>query len=272
MKLLIDIGNTSLKWALLQGDSPGPMTAARHFGALPIDVLASWDQLQGIDQVLVASVGPEAVVDAVTTAVAAYWQCSLTRIRTAAEAQGIRIAYAEPARLGVDRFLTLIGAHWIAQRLDLQGRESQQQPLTPSLQRHPNRAALVIDVGTAITFDALLADGRHRGGQILPGILMLRESLLQGTRLPSHQTQPDQGHPQQDPWTADTGPAIISASLHAPAALAERLRESLYQETGVPPRLILTGGDAEQLAPLLSEPLQLHPELVLVGLARFAQS
>ncbi len=249
MKLLIEIGNTSLKWALLQGDSPGPMTAARHFGALPIDVLASWEPLQGIDQVLLASVGPEAVVDAVTAAIAAYWQCPLTRITTAAEAQGVKIAYAEPDRLGVDRFLALIGAHWIAQT-----------------------ATLIIDAGTAITFDALLNNGRHRGGQILPGINLLRESLLRGTRLPPHQTQPDQRQVLQDPWATDTGPAIVAASLQAPAALAEHLRDNLHQETGIPPRLILTGGDAEQLAPLLSEPLQLQPDLVLMGLARFAQS
>lgn len=271
MKLLIEIGNTSLKWALLQGDTPGPMAAARHFGALPIDVLASWEQLQGIDQVLLASVGPEAVVDAVTSAVAAYWQCPLTRIKTAAEAQGVKIAYADPERLGVDRFLALIGAHWIARSQDWQGPGEQQTPPVPTLQRHSNCATLIIDAGTAITFDALLADGRHRGGQILPGISLLRESLLRGTRLPPHQTQPDQRQGLQDPWATDTGPAIVAASLQAPAALAEHLRDNLRQETGMLPRLILTGGDAEQLAPLLSEPLQRQPELVLLGLARVAQ-
>ncbi len=111
----------------------------------------------------------------------------------------------------------------------------------------------------------MLADGTHRGGQILPGIATLRDSLLQGTRLPPHQTQDQSEH-----WGQDTGPAIAAASLHAPAALGERLRETLRHETGRAPRVILTGGDAERLAPLLQAPVRLQPDLVLRGLARFA--
>ncbi|NEX16814.1 MAG: type III pantothenate kinase [Halochromatium sp.] len=302
MKLLIEIGNTSLKWALLQGEAglPGPMAAARHFGALPIDVLASWDQLGGVERVLVASVGPDTVLDAVKTAVAAYWQCPLTPIETSAEALGVRVAYAEPERLGVDRFLALIGAHWLAGRPDLlTGALEQVKPepeltykpkprggfssdhvpaVKPTVSPSPERplprhsetpesgcATLIIDAGTAITFDALLADGRHRGGQIMPGISMLRESLLRGTRLPPHQTLD-----QHDPWGIDTGPAIAAASLQAPAALAERLRSVLHQETGKIPRLLMTGGDAGRLAPLLDQTVHLQPDLVLIGLSRFA--
>lgn len=278
MKLLVEIGNTSLKWALLQteADLPGPMAAARHFGALPIDVLASWDQLGGIERVLVASVGPDTVLDAIRTAIAAYWQCPLTRIETSAEALGVRIAYAKPERLGVDRFLALIGAHWLAGRPDLSADHvpavkptaspsPELPPLRYSETPEQDRATLIIDAGTAITFDALLADGSHRGGQIMPGISMLRESLLQGTRLPPHQTLD-----QHDPWGLDTGPAIAAASLQAPAALAERLRTALHQETGKIPRLLMTGGDAERLVPLLSQTVHLQPDLVLIGLSRFA--
>ncbi|MBK5937692.1 type III pantothenate kinase [Halochromatium roseum] len=283
MKLLVEIGNTSLKWALLDAELPGPMVAARHFGSLPIDVLASWEKLESVDGVLVASVGPASVLDAVSSATAAYWQCPLERIESQAAAWGIQVAYQEPARLGVDRFLALIGAQWLAERPELLANaepdpvRAEPKSVTAVIATKPLHdsespqtpeqgcATLVIDAGTAITFDALLADGRHRGGQILPGIAMLRESLLQGTRLPPHQAQD-----HYTPWGADTGPAISAASLQAPAALAERLRSALQQETGKIPRLIITGGDADRLVPLLRRTIHLQPDLVLMGLARFA--
>lgn len=267
MTLLVEIGNTSLKWSRLTGGQLGSMAAARHYGSLPIDVLASWEQLDGIKMVLVASVGPESVIDAVRSAATAYWQCPFTRVETQAQAQGIKIAYADAARLGVDRFLALIGAHWLDERqgsVTEAGSDAQRQPATTHEARRPS---LVVDAGTAVTFDALLANGAHLGGQILPGVTMLRESLLGDLRLPSHQTQD-----HSDPWGTDTGPAIAAASLQAPAALAERLLQRLQQDTGTMPRLILTGGDAERIASLMHHPCECEPALVLNGLARFAST
>lgn len=257
VKLLIDIGNTSLKWALRNGPQLGPMTAARHFGALPIDVIASWEQIAAVDQILVSSVGPDAVLDAVTAAAAAYWGCALTRVRTQARAHGVTIAYAEPSRLGVDRFLGLVAAH------ALEGSPTDPGSAGPTAVE-PRAPTLIVDAGTAITFDGLLADGVHLGGQILPGITTMRSSLLQDTQLPSHHT-----HDHSDVWAQDTGPAIAGASLQAPVALAERLMRQLEQRTGNPARLVLTGGDAERLAPFLPA-AEHHPDLVLQGLARFA--
>jgi type III pantothenate kinase len=255
MKLLVDIGNTSLKWALSDEAEIGPMAVARHYGALPIDVLAAWEAIESVDAVLVGSVGPSEVVDAVRTASASYWRAPVEQIKTQAQAHGVRIAYAEPSRFGVDRFLALIGARWLAQqaRFDTLGRE------------YIETATLVVDAGTAITIDGLLADGTHLGGQILPGIPMLRASLLQNTRLPAHHTQ---DHDRL--WGDDTGPAIAAASLQAPAALGERLLRGLHEQSGQRPRLLLTGGDAERLAPHFHSSYQHQADLVLIGLARFA--
>ncbi len=265
MKLLVEIGNTSLNWCRLDGGQLGEMTAARHYGSLPIDVLASWEQLAGITGVLVASVGPESVVEAVRATAAAYWQCPFSRIETQAQVQGVKIAYADAARLGVDRFLAMIGAYWldVRQGLAIGADAEAQQPA--ATEPEPRRPTLVVDAGTAITFDALLADGRHLGGQILPGLSMLRQSLLHNTQLPSHETQD-----HTDSWASDTGPAIAAASLQAPVALAERLLQRLQQDSGTMPRLILTGGDAERIAPLFRESYECQPALVLKGLARFA--
>jgi type III pantothenate kinase len=256
VKLLVDIGNTSLKWALSDGVEVGPMLAVRHFGALPIDLLAAWEAIESVDVLLLASVGPGEVAEAVRTVAALYWQCPVEQIETQAQAHGVRIAYTEPSRFGVDRFLALIGARWLAQ----------QAIQADTVEREFVEAAtLVVDAGTAITIDGLLADGTHLGGQILPGIPTLRASLLQNTRLPAHHTQ---DHDRL--WGDDTGPAIAAASLQAPAALGERLLLALEDESGQQPRLLLTGGDAERLAPHFRSSYEHRADLVLVGLARFA--
>lgn len=250
MDLLLDIGNTSLKWATFDGAELSPMGSARHHGALPVDVLAAWDDLTGIDRLLLGRVGPAAVEAAVLRVAETCWGPRVERVATSAGAFGVRVAYAEPARLGVDRFLALIGALHIA---------------------GPDNAdavpRLIVDAGTAITYDLLDADGTHRGGLILPGIGAMRETLFAGTQIPRYEPAD-----VTQPWAADTAEAIAAASIQAPAALAERLHGRLAGGTGKTPLLLLTGGDAERLLPALAVPSVLVPDLVLRGLARFAMA
>lgn len=255
MDLLIDIGNTNLRWATWDRDRPGgTQTGAglgevhtlRHHGALPIDLLAAWDRLASPGQVLVSNVaGPELAAHLSRT-VRSLWGLDPSFAATRAEGFGVRIAYAEPGRLGVDRWLALIAAH-----------------------RHAPGATLIVDAGTAITYDLLLADGDHLGGLILPGVRMLRETLLAGTRIPPSEHQPEPG-PADPAWARDTAAAIAGASLQAPAALAERLWGRLRDQAGTEPQLILTGGDAERLASLVGVPTRILPALVLQGLALLA--
>jgi type III pantothenate kinase len=251
MDLLIDIGNTNLRWATHDPEVPapagegpllGPVAGVHHHGALPIDLLAAWDQLDPPARVLVGNVGGNDLADHLARATRSLWGIEPSFAVPQARALGVRVAYAEPMRLGVDRWLALIAAH-------------HQGP----------GAALIVDAGTAITYDLLLADGQHLGGLILPGVHLMRETLLGRTRIPpvSGPTDPDPGAP----WATDTATAISGASLQAPAALAERLWGQLCDQVGDSPRLILTGGDAESLAPLIHVPAHIQPALVLQGLA-----
>ena len=242
MQLLVDIGNTSIKWATWNGARLADSGSAKHHGALPIDLLAVWDDLQHISGLLVARVVPRSVHDAVARIAAARWQCRVRLVETSAEAHGVRIAYAEPARLGVDRFLALIGAH-----------------------ANQTGAKLIVDADTAITYDLLLANGDHLGGLILPGIALLRDSVLAGTQIPRYEpAEADQV------WAADTAEAVAAASIQAPAALAERLSQRLSDDMAQTPTLIITGGDAERLLPAMPTGTVHHPDLVLQGLSRFA--
>lgn len=268
MWLLLDIGNTSVKWACLADGGLGPMGSARHHGALPLDLLAAWDGLTGVTGLLIGRVGPPAVEAAVLKAAAALWQPRVQRVGTLAAAHGVRVAYPEPTRLGVDRFLALIGAHWFGARwFGARWPGGDPAAALASASTPPDAAAprLIVDAGTAITFDLLGADGRHYGGLILAGVSAMREALFAGTQLPRSEPADI-----TQPWATDTAEAIAAASIQAPAALAGRLYHRLAVETGATPLLLLTGGDAERLLPALDLPVTPVPDLVLRGLARFA--
>jgi type III pantothenate kinase len=266
MNLLIDIGNTSLRWTLQRevgpsggsGDGLGELGAVRHGGALPIDLLAAWDALEAPRRVLMGNVGGAAVGGAVGRAVRALWGIEAELAATRADALGVRVAYADPSRLGVDRWLALVGAR-----------------------ARTGGPCLIVDAGTAVTYDLLLPEGRHLGGLILPGAELMRRSLLDGTGIPG--PGPSQGSESEgrstiegpaecrpDPWAAETWSAVAAGSREALAALADRLYDRLAERAGSAPTLLLTGGDSGRLAPAIDRPLQLVPDLVLRGLARLA--
>jgi type III pantothenate kinase len=160
----------------------------------------------------------------------------------------VRVAYSEPSRLGVDRWLALVAARELVAG-----------------------SCLIVDAGTAATFDLLLADGTHLGGLILPGVHMMRESLLAGTHIP--RVEPE---PSAEPWATDTGTAVAAGSLYALAALAVGLHDRLCVRLGRAPAaraaelpaILIAGGDGPRLAALIDRPYTLVPDLVLRGLAR----
>jgi type III pantothenate kinase len=239
LELLVDIGNTSLKWAPFESGRLGEMRSVRHLDAIPIDLHAAWEQLPAPGRVLAASVAARSVSDSLQRACRCHWGLGAHLVQTEPVRRGVAIAYQDPARLGVDRWLALIAAH-----------EFSQAP------------ALVVDAGTAVTYDLLLPTGRHLGGLILPGVRMMRDGLLANTQIPRVEPEEPDGV-----WTTDTATAVAAGSVQAPAALAERLMHRLAQVAGSEPVLFLTGGDAELLRPAIAAPARLEPDLVLQGLA-----
>jgi type III pantothenate kinase len=242
LHLLVDIGNTSLKWAVRASDTLEEMRVVRHHGGLPIDLHAAWDDLAAPEQILVSNVGGEAIGAALAAACLSRWHQPPRFVQTEPSSHGITVAYARPERLGVDRWLAMVAARRLC--------------LAP---------VLLVDAGTAVTYDLLLADGRQLGGLILPGIEMMRESLLAGTHIP-------RGGPEDAvaPWATDTAGAVAAGSVQALAALAERLSDRLMAEAHALPELILTGGDADQLLTAIGRPARHEPNLILQGLALLA--
>lgn len=242
MKLLIDVGNTRLKWATV---TAGPLSAGRPV-ALDAPTLAdalgeAFAALAGrIDGVFVSSVVSDARETELRTLLeAALPGVPVSFVRSPAHALGVRNAYAEPQRLGVDRFLALAALH--------------AQP----------RAQVLVSVGTALTLDALAADGRHLGGLIAASPTLTRGALAAATaRLlpPSREVR----------LLADsTADAVQSGAVLAAVALAERFRSGAAGPLGAWPALVLAGGGADELAPWLPDAERID-DLVLRGLARWA--
>jgi type III pantothenate kinase len=238
---LFDLGNTRLKCAPLHdAGAMGAVIGIEHDGAA---FASGWDaRLPGqIDAAYIGSVAAPALTVALLDALA--HRCKRISIaRTQPAFAGMRIAYAQPHRLGVDRFLALLAAH----------------------ARAP-QAWLVVGIGTALTIDLLAADGRHRGGRIAPSPTLMREALhARAPQLPVNGG--DYGE-----FAADTSDALASGCDGAALGLIDRSVVAATALLAKPPRLLLHGGGARALLPQLPQ-AEHAPTLVLEGLAHWARA
>lgn len=238
---LFDLGNTRLKCAPLGADGmPGEVIALDHrdrnLASLLVQVLP-----KRFDVAYLASVASEALRVAVLDALIVH--CPLISIaRTQRSFAGVRIAYAQPNNLGIDRFLSLLAAR-----------------------ARGEGAALVCGIGTAMTLDLIDGDGRHRGGRIAPSPTLMREVLhSRATHLPVA------GGVYHE-FAADTVDALASGCEGAALALIERSLDAAHVELGSTPKLLLHGGGSDALRAHLPNATQV-PALVLEGLARWANA
>lgn len=244
MKLLVDFGNTRLKWAL---HDAGQLKAGGVFAhsnrALATALRNDWLALpRRPDGVLVASVvGAEREAE-LTALTRNLFSVDPQWLKSPTEALGIQNAYVEPSRLGIDRFLALAAIHG-------------QNP----------RAQVLASVGTALTVDALAADGRHLGGLIVASPTLMRSALRDAT---ARLNTPIGRLVEIATGTAD---AVQSGALVAAVAMIERFRQSVAVQLGSTPALILAGGGGEELVEWLPDAERSH-DLVLRGLARWADA
>lgn len=237
---LFDLGNSRLKFAPLGGDGRvGAMQALSHDGAA---FEAGWEARlpARVDAAWMANVATSSLRDALLDALAAR-SAQVHLARTLPAFAGVRIAYAEPSRLGVDRFLALLGAH-------ARGAPS----------------SLVVGVGTALTID-LLDRGRHLGGRIAPSPALMREAL--NARAP---VLPATGGAYAE-FADDTAGALASGCEGAALALVVQSMDAAAARIGQPPSLLLHGGGAAALLPHLPDAVH-APALVLEGLAQSARA
>ncbi|MEP7297364.1 MAG: type III pantothenate kinase [Burkholderiales bacterium] len=242
--LAIDIGNTRLKWAQYASPQPGA-TLLRH-GAVfleTIDNLAEseWRSLPAPGSMLGCVVAGEGVKRRVEEQLE-IWDVEPRWVASGTSACGVVNSYDHPSRLGVDRWVALIGAR---HRVLAQGRA---------------RPVLVVMVGTAVTVDAIDVGGRFLGGLILPGFGLMLRALEMGTAGLKAPTGEAVDFP------TNTSDALMSGGADAIAGAVERMHRKLLARTGEPPALIMTGGAAVKLAPILDLPFDTVDTLIFEGL------
>jgi type III pantothenate kinase len=267
--LLIDAGNSRVKWALVQADgTPSRNGVFSHSGLLvkgigdPLEAEhePDWRELPVPAGAWVSNVAGEAVARRIDTLLDAYWP-TLPRstVRAVPQQCGVRNGYANPASLGSDRWAGMIGAH----------------------AAFPGEDLLVATFGTATTLEALRADGTFTGGLIAPGWSLMMRSLGEHTaQLPTLASH-DPYNPLADLEAAAPAPrttlaatntrdAIAAGCATAQAAFVERVWRSLQEQWNGPVRLVVGGGAAGEVTGTLQVPFTRHDSLVLSGLALIA--
>lgn len=265
MKLLIDAGNRRLKWALSRGDidagfdlgDRGVTATAGAAGELESALAAAWAALDRPASVWASCVAGAAVADAIAAA-CRVWALQPVFIEAQPRQAGVVNSYANPRALGGDRWAALVAARHL----------------------HPRRAVIVVDAGTAVTVDALDADGVFRGGVILPGARGMVEAL--GRQTANLGGDGDGGDGDSDGATVaptalatDTQAAMSAGAWLAvaggvDAAVARQL--AALPDGGGDCAVLLTGGDAERIAAQLTAGVERAPDLVLRGVAVVAAS
>ena len=250
MKLLIDLGNSRLKSALWDGSQlrHGPMLAHVATAQAPGPGLAGftelWREIAPVNEIWVASVASTTLEQELSQSLATRFAVTPRFARSPANACGVRNAYSAPARLGIDRFLGLVAVH-----AQIEG------------------AAVIASCGTALTLDALDADGNHLGGLIAPAPGLMRSALLDRTARLG-----DLGAAAIVDFADTTASAVESGTWLAAVALVERFIAKTRSQLDAEPTVVVCGGGGKRLAALLEDAPRHEPDLVLRGLALFADA
>ncbi len=235
MQLLVDIGNTRLKWCLHHAGQCSVNALNIHISGFQDDLAQQWQALSYVPQVLaIANVNKSAITTDLIQLARTYWPLLTVYIaRSESYACGVKNGYLYPDKLGVDRWLALIAA-W--QRF--------------------KESCCVIDCGSAMTLDWINTQGEHQGGMIAPGLRLMQQSLHHNTeQLPEVRGDYYSGIAQ------DTSAAISSGVMGAAIGLIEKsVREHPVQH------LLLTGGDSPLISKALKYDFILEPDLVFAGL------
>jgi type III pantothenate kinase len=247
MILVIDVGNTRLKWAWLTSTGLSDQQAVVHRDSKPgMWTAALFRSGQKPSRILVSNVAGPKMAKTLARLAKKMFRVEVEFITAAREFHGLTSGYLDPTLLGADRWLALIGA-WTKART----------------------ALCVVDAGTAVKVDSVDSNGQHLGGLIAPGIHMMREVLMSNTsdiaKAAFNSTPSLAGV-----LANNTIAAVSRGAVFALAGMSDRACEVIEQSTGTKPKLFITGGDATMISGTMRSHGEVVPDLVLQGLAVIA--
>jgi type III pantothenate kinase len=238
MILVLDSGNSRLKWGLFgprgwmaQGVVPNPELATL--------AVRDWQSLQRPSRVIGVNVAGEPARVRVEGQLAR-WRLPVEWLTASATAAGVFNNYTIPAQLGADRWASLVAAR----------RRTIATEVFPS-------SCVVVNAGTAVTIDALDAEGVFRGGIILPGLRLMLRALSENTA--ALKVAPG----SFADFPISTPDALYSGAVQAVCGAIEQMRTKLRGDTDV--KCFLAGGFAREIAPHLAGPVEVVDNLVLEG-------
>ncbi|MEJ0036923.1 MAG: type III pantothenate kinase [Gammaproteobacteria bacterium] len=261
--LLVDIGNTRVKWASFARERVGRMNAVAHKGwggeriarhvvgtglartAKPSNSARGSPRVapNRIERVVVVSVAGATIDRAFAAEMRLRFGITPEFFRSERHAGGVTTLYSEPWRLGADRLAGAIGGFHLSK----------------------HRPVCIVSVGTTMTLDFVDGSGRHRGGAIVPAPDLMIDSLLWGTHGIRRRARGGRG--SKGLFARSTRSAIAEGARYAVAAVADRAVLEARALVGRTPLLLLTGGAAADVARLIRSRHRYVPDLVLQGLA-----
>lgn len=238
--LLIDIGNTRLKWGVdtREGFRFGGVADSSVATIEPL-FRRDWASLDP-DYVLLSCVGQADIEQHIIETAHSLWGIRGESLVSPPRACGLTNAYAQPATLGSDRWAAMVAAF--------------QEVKGP---------VCVVSCGTALTLDAVDGNGQHCGGLILPGFRLQQQCLLKGTQLTFERNPAPSGVTALGRSTEQC--IQYGTALAVSCVVTDTFTRLQQDHPGI--QLILTGGDARILRDQLSFDSRLMPHLVLQGLA-----
>jgi|TARA_R110000851_G_scaffold150976_3_gene292051 type III pantothenate kinase len=245
MILIVDIGNSQIKWTTIQSKV---LADSQYFSRPKTGIKAAlnkaWKSLDDIEAVFVSNVAGDKIAAQLTEWIDKQWKLTPVFVQSEKRRFGVTNAYEQPETLGVDRWLAIVA-----------GRQ------------HARQVTCVIDCGTAITVDIVTEKGQHQGGLIVPGLSLMKKMLTDNTDALGNVTQES----EFNLLATNTHTAIQAGTLYMVTATLENLINDLQQNFTDEVRFLITGGDAEEIIPLMPQPLIHEPDLVLKGLAQYAR-
>ncbi|WDD98776.1 type III pantothenate kinase [Thalassomonas actiniarum] len=239
MIALVDIGNTRTKYVYQKGQDLSAIEAVANE-----QVTMMWlDQhFSAISQLIVANVSQNSLSELITSWAERH-RVDLHLVRTEKKRFGIVSAYNQPEKLGVDRWLAMIGAYKL----------------------YPGKNMLIIDAGTATTVDLLAASGEHLGGWIIPGIDTMFNSILQQTA----NVAADKGENASIAFGRDTNENVNNACWAATVGAIEVAIRQAETVVSALDLVLMTGGNEKALSNLLESKVTSVKNLVFVGLQAY---
>jgi type III pantothenate kinase len=242
LNLLIDSGNSLIKWAL---EKDGMfITKGECHTSCASSLHGLWENYAKPARVFVANVAGAKAAGEISKAVSALWQLDAEFIASTRNCCGLTNSYHSPGQLGVDRWMAMVAAFQMV-----------------------DGPVIVVDCGTAVTIDLVKQAGLYAGGVIMPGLMTAFRSLEIGTDAIEHINNLN-GDVNSVAQSTEDG--VIAGVLLCLAGGIERVIKEQKLLSEQRPTVLVTGGDGEKLIPYLTISTQLQPALVLQGLQVFA--